>query len=65
MKCIREQEILVPTFNIIPLGVPCFNNEGVIDTYYSLSGKSSDSLKIIRRRYPDGSVNWFEQMFVS
>lgn len=57
------QQIIAPVFPLNPVGLQ-LTNEGDIDVFYlPSSGDNCDhSSKIIRRRFADGSVKWFEEV---
>lgn len=57
------QKIIEPVFPIIKVGV-LFTDKGEIDVLFCCHGNEfcSESVTIIKRRYPDGSVSWFEEV---
>jgi len=57
------QEIIPPVYPIRRIGLN-FTNDGEIEVFYILSPGvyNHHTLKIIRRRFPDGRVSWFEEV---
>jgi len=57
------QEIIAPVFPLNPVGLN-LTNEGEVDILYipSAGDYQDHTLKIIRRRFPDGRVKWFEEV---
>lgn len=61
----RLQETMKPVFPVDRVGL-VFTDEGVIDVLHISSDQhealGEDISKIIRRRFPDGNVKWFEEV---
>jgi len=59
------QMILQPVYPIFYMGAG-FTNNGEIDLFFVSADRDQGNFKqpiIIKRRFPDGSVKWFEKGF--
>jgi len=59
----RYQQIMKPVFPVNAVGLE-LTNDGEIDTLYlpAFCQVNKEPLKIVRRRFPDGRVSWFEEV---
>jgi len=59
----KYQQIIEPVFPVNAIGLK-LTNEGEIDILYIPSSweVNEKAFKIVRRRFPDGRVSWFEEV---